>query len=286
MAATATVPADLPPVIERASATDRAILALDVGDVPEQLAVILVLDQAGGFDVQRVRGLIARRLPAIPRLRQRLVRVPFGCGGPVWADDPRFDIGRHVRAVPCPGPGDERALLDVALPLVTSWLPLSAPLWAATLVTGLAGGRAGLVIVLHHAMADGVGGLAVLASLVDGAPDTPAAAYPRPAPARAALAREAFGARLRAPRQVGWSWQLLRASMAAGGGLRPPRAAPCSLNQRTGPRRRMAVVQADAAVLRAAAREHGATTNDAILVAASGALGQVLAARGECVDTI
>ena len=49
MAATATVPADLQPVIERASATDRAILAMDVGDVPEQLAVILVLDQAAGW---------------------------------------------------------------------------------------------------------------------------------------------------------------------------------------------------------------------------------------------
>ena len=89
MAATATVPAHLQPVIERASATDRAILAMDAGDVPEQLAVILVLEQVGGLDVQRVRGLIARRLSAIPRLRQRLVRVPFGCGGP--------EIGRaHV----------------------------------------------------------------------------------------------------------------------------------------------------------------------------------------------
>jgi WS/DGAT/MGAT family acyltransferase len=286
MAATATVPAHRQPVIERASATDRAILAMDAGDVPEQLAVILVLEQAGGLDVDRVRELIAVRLPAIPRLRQRLVRVPFGCGGPVWADDPRFDIGRHVRAVACPGPGDERALLDLALPLITTRLPLTAPLWAATLVTGLAGGRAGLVVVLHHAMADGVGGLAVLASLVDGAPDAPAAGYPRPAPARAALAREAFAARLRALRHIGRSWQLLRASMAAGGGLRPPRAAPCSLNQPTGPRRRMAVVQADAAALRAAAHQHGATTNDAILAAASGALGQVLAARGESVDTI
>jgi len=106
MAATATVPAHLPPVIERASATDRAILAMDVGDVPEQLAVILVLEQAGGLDVQRVRGLIAGRLPTIPRLRQRLVLVALGCGGPVWADDPRFDIGRHVRAMRCPGPGE------------------------------------------------------------------------------------------------------------------------------------------------------------------------------------
>jgi diacylglycerol O-acyltransferase / wax synthase len=286
MAATATVPPRPEPAIERASATDRAFLAMDAGQVPEQLAVILVLEQTDGLDLQRVRELIAGRLPVVPRLRQRLVRARLGCGGPVWADDPRFDLGMHVRAIECPEPGDERALLDVALPLITTRLPLTAPLWAATLVTGLADGCAGLVIVLHHAMADGVGGLAVLASLVDGAPTTQAASFPRPAPATADLAREAFTTRLRALREIRRSWRLLRVSMTAGGGLRPPRAEPCSLNQQIGPRRCMAVVRANASALRAAAHEHGATTNDAILVAVSAALGQVLATRGESVDTI
>ena len=65
-----------------------------------------------------------------------------------------------------------------------------------------------------------------------------------------------------------------------------PRAAPCSLNQRTGSRRRLAVVRADIATLRAAAHQHGATTNDAILVAVAGALHQVLMGRGEHVGTL
>ena len=34
--------------------------------------------------------------PALPRLRQRLVRTPFGCGGPVWVDDPDFAVGHHI----------------------------------------------------------------------------------------------------------------------------------------------------------------------------------------------
>ncbi len=74
--------------------------------------------------------------------------------------------------------------------------------------------------------------------------------------------------------------------MGAGGGLRPPRAAPCSLNRRTGPRRRLSVVRADLAALRAAAHRHSATTNDAILVAVAGALHQVLKARGEHLGTL
>lgn len=119
--------------LERASASDRAFLAMDTGDVPEQFGVILMLAGAGELDVARARQLIAERIPAMPRLRQRLVRVPLGCDGPIWVDDPRFDIRRHVRAVPCPEPGDEQALLDTALSVMMDPLPRDAPLWSAQL---------------------------------------------------------------------------------------------------------------------------------------------------------
>jgi diacylglycerol O-acyltransferase / wax synthase len=274
------------PVIERASPTDRAFLAMDSRNVPEQLGVILLLDRAQGADLARVRRLIGDRIRAVPRLRQKLLRAPFGCGGPIWIDDPRFEIGNHVRAVTCPEPGDEHALLDLAIPLIAAPLPRTTPLWAAVLVTGLADGRSGLIVVLHHALADGVGGLAVLASLVDAGSDPPGARFPRPAPAAATLARDAFLGRLRALRQAARSWHLLRTSMGAGGGLRPPRAPACSLNQRTGCRRKAAVVRANLATLRAAAHRHAATTNDVLLVAVAGALHRVLMARGESLDVL
>jgi diacylglycerol O-acyltransferase len=274
------------PVIERASPSDRAFLAMDSGEVPEQFGVILTLDTAGGLDLARTRQLIAERVLAVPRLRQRLVRVPLGCGGPIWVDDPGFDIGRHVRAVACREPGDEPALLDTALSVITSALPRTAPLWAAVLITGPAGSTLALVIVLHHALADGVGGLAVLAELIDGGARTPEVSFPRPAPIPASLARDALAARQAALRHVPQSWHLLRESMGAGGGLRPPRAAPSSLTRRTGPRRKLAVVRADLAAVQTAAHRHGATTNDAVLVAVAGALRHVLVTRGETLGTL
>jgi diacylglycerol O-acyltransferase len=82
---------------------------MDTGQVPEQFGVILLLDQVGEFDLPRFRRLIAERMPAVPRLRQRLLRTPFGCGGPIWVDDSAFDIRGHVRAVACSAPGDEQA---------------------------------------------------------------------------------------------------------------------------------------------------------------------------------
>jgi diacylglycerol O-acyltransferase / wax synthase len=274
------------PVIERVSPSDRAFLAMDSGEVPEQFGVILMLDEVGGLDLDRARRLIAERVPAVPRLRQRLITVPPGCGGPIWIDAPGFDIRRHVRAVPCREPGDEPALLEAALSVIMRPLPRTAPLWSAVLVTGPVENTLALVIVLHHALADGVGGLAVLAQLIDGAARTPEVSFPWPAPAPASLARDAFASRLAALRRIARSWHLLRESMGAGGGLRPPRAAPCSLNQPTGPRRQLAVVRADLSAVRAAAHQHGATINDALLVAVAGALRRVLLRRGESVGTL
>jgi diacylglycerol O-acyltransferase / wax synthase len=272
--------------IERASPTDRAFLAMESRNSPEQFGVILTLDRADRLDVTRVRQLIAERIPAVPRLRQRLIRTPFGCGGPIWIDDTGFDIRRHVRAIVCPEPGVERVLLEQAFSVIAAPLPQDAPLWAAVLVTGLADGRAALIVVLHHVLADGVGGLAVLASLVDTQPRVDTASFPKPAPTAAALARDALLGRLRALRRTGQACQLLHASMDAGGGLRPARAAGSSLNQQTGSRRRAVVVRANLALVRAAAHHHGATTNDVVLVAVAGALHRVLKARGEFLDTV
>ena len=76
-------------------------------------------------------------------------------------------------------------------------LPRSRPLWSATFVTGLADGGTGLVIVMNHVLADGIGGLAVLATLVDEAPGLPPgnpgrARFPVPAPGTRTLAADAW----------------------------------------------------------------------------------------------
>ena len=163
--------------VDRASPADLMQLAADVGPAPMHIGAVLVLGTGPGFSVEQARRVLGERIAAVPRLRQRLHRAPPGCGRPFWADDPAFDLCHHVRQVPCPAPGDQRALLDVAAAVLGEPLPRSRPLWSATFVTGLAGGGTGLVIVMNHVLADGIGGLAVLASLVDEQP-RPAAGRP------------------------------------------------------------------------------------------------------------
>ena len=230
--------------------------------------------------------VISERILAIPRLRQRLIKVPVGCGHPVWVDDRDFDIDHHVRAVSCRPPGDERALFDTALSVIMEPLPRKAPLWSVVLITELADGRAAVVVVLHHVLADGLGGLNVLAALVDPGVEPAGVPFPRPLPALPILARDALLTRLRGMRQAAGSWRSLRRAMFAGGGFRPHRAVPCSLVQPTSSRLRMAAVRLERARLAAAAHRNEATTNDAVLVAVGAALHQILLSRGESVGPI
>ena len=59
--------------------------------------------------------------------------------------------------------------------MATSGFDPALPLWEAVLVEGVDGDHAALVMKVHHALIDGVGGLAVLAHLFD----SPGAERPR-----------------------------------------------------------------------------------------------------------
>jgi WS/DGAT/MGAT family acyltransferase len=224
----------------------------------------------------------------VPRLRQRLVRASFGCGRPIWVDDARFDIRHHIRAVRCPPPGNELALLEVAADFATRRLTPSRPLWAATVVTGLADGGAALIVVLHHVLADGIGGLAILARLVDGSHPAPTTEFPRPPPRRGDLFIDVLNSRSRAVSQLPGGLRQLRAAvteLAPRGGRRQPSSLNRpSMGRRTGPRRSLAVASVDLESVQRLAHLQGATVNDVVLTAVTGALRETLHHRGETAD--
>lgn len=269
------------PLIERASPDDLMLLASDVGPVPVQAGAVLLLAAGPEFDLAAAKATMAARIEAVPRLRQRLVRAPAGCGRPVWVDDRAFDISAHVRSVPCEPPGDEAALLKTVADTVKEPLPWSMPLWSATFVTGLAGRRIALVVVFHHVLADGIGGLAVLASLVDGVPSPVPVPFPRRAPSRRELAVDALGSRLKALARPLAVLGRVRPAFAELNPMAMGRPVRSMLNAATGPRRRIVVTRTDLDRIRACAHAREATVNDVVLAAVSRALHALLAGRGE-----
>ena len=264
--------------IDRASATDRLQLASDVGPVPQQVGAVLVLD--GHLDPDEVRDVVERRTRAIPRLRQRLVRPPIGLGGPYWVDDEAFAVADHVRSVACPAPGDQDAALAVAADVVTTRLSPAVSPWALVHVTGLASGGDALVAVFDHVVADGIGGLAVLAGLVDGAPEAVRVLPQRP-PRRRELVVEATRARLEWFTTLGGAPARLRSAVRSARATRLPKAEPCSLLVPTGARRAFAVARLPLEGVVDAAHRSEATVNDVVLAAVGGALQRTLRRRGE-----
>jgi diacylglycerol O-acyltransferase / wax synthase len=91
---------------------------------------VLVLGPEPRRSAEEIGRVLVERIPAVPRLRRRLVRTPFGCGPPIWVDDRAFDPARHVRVQPCPDPGDEPALLDLAAAVMGEPLSWAHPPWA------------------------------------------------------------------------------------------------------------------------------------------------------------
>jgi diacylglycerol O-acyltransferase / wax synthase len=168
---------------------------------PWNVAAILVLAPPV-TDPARVVAELAARVGTVPRLRQRLEDVPLGCGRPVWVDDPDFAIARHVRTVVAPPPGDEQVLLELASAAVVEPLVRDRPLWAATLVTGLADGGGALLIVLHHVLTDGIGGLAVLAALTADVAPPNRTPFPRSRPSARELRADAWRSRVAGFRTV------------------------------------------------------------------------------------
>ncbi|QBS45349.1 wax ester/triacylglycerol synthase domain-containing protein [Nocardia sp. CS682] len=267
-----------PVVIDRAGPMDLTVLAADHAPVPMNMGAILMFQD--GIAPSAIRELLTERLPRIPRLRQALRRTPFGCGRPVWLDDPDFDLDRHMDVVSWAEPGS-RELLDTAAELLCRPLRTDRPLWRATLVTATS--HAALVVVVHHVLADGLGGLAVLAALADEGPEQPVPDFPRPPPDSRTLLADAMRERLRAVRALPTA---LRQGIAGlrelgFGWTRIHLVEPTSLNQPTSPRRRLTRITTPLDEIAAAAHRHGGTVNDVVLAAVTGALLEIMSERGE-----
>ncbi len=191
--------------IDRLSADDLMSLDGDHGTVPMQVGGVLWLDH-GRLRPDELRAHLAARLPAAPRLRQVMRRVPPGCGRPVWVDDPGFDLDAHLAVRPAAG---DTEVDDLAIALLTTPLPRDRPLWAATMAVAADGSVRAFVLVVHHVLADGLAALAVLAALADGSAPPPGV-FPQPLPSRAALRADNIAGRLAGLRRLPVAaWELV-----------------------------------------------------------------------------
>lgn len=235
-----------------------------------------------------LRAHVAARLGRAPRYRQKLAEVPLGVGGPVWVDDPQFDLDRHIRRAPG---GDFQQAIDEAL---SAPLRRDGPLWELWIADRLDDGRIGTIGKVHHCMVDGVAAVELSSLMLDPTPDPPAERdewQPASEPAAVELAVGAAANRMAqavhlaqlpfrlARRPADALDAAARVARAASRSLRL--AGPTPLNEPISSRRHLARAQRPLDDLRAVKRERGATINDVLLAATAGGLRRLLLARGE-----
>lgn len=140
------------------------------------ILAVEILDSTPDWNAYRTRFDNASR--KVLRLRQRVVVPPLPTAPARWVVDPDFNLDFHVRRVRVPEPGTLREVFDLAEVILQSPLDISRPLWTATLVEGLAGGRSATLLHLSHAVTDGMGALAMFAEIYDLQRNAPARPVP------------------------------------------------------------------------------------------------------------
>jgi WS/DGAT/MGAT family acyltransferase len=299
---------------ERLSAMDAMFLEIEDANVHMHVGAVAIFEAAplrgpgGGLDLDLVLRFAEAQLHKRPRMRQKLVTIPW-FDRPVWVDDAHFNLAYHVRHSALPPPGDVRQLKRMVGRILSQALDRSKPLWEMWIVEGIEGDRFAVVSKLHHCMADGATG-ADLAGLLTGTeprqtPNPGPPWRPRPAPEGAQLIRSELVRRVTAPlsllrgsagaeaeqksgglsESLGRLAQIVRgATRAAEAGLQP--ASDTSLNVEVGPHRRFDWVGLDLLAIKRLGHAAGGKLNDAVLALVTGALRSSLLRRGEDPDEL
>lgn len=236
----------------------------------QAIAAFCVLDRVP--DMDRLRQRVAEGLGrSFRRFTQIAVRDPE----PRWKPAPRFDVARHISLLRCPDIVDLPSLMAVASREFSRPLDLARPLWRMTVIAGepSTDGQppvTGLLFLLHHATADGLGALEALYAFCE----EPLTRAPRAADegdadsdwgsARSRLARLAIAAKC--------------ARRIAVETIRPPIASP--LNGPNSTRRQGSLLRFPRAELRRIGARLDGSLHDVLMCLLAGALARFHAKTG------
>ncbi|MGW0362973.1 wax ester/triacylglycerol synthase domain-containing protein [Streptomyces sp. NPDC002990] len=283
---------------EHLSPLDLAFWRIESAAHPMHLGALAVFTATGPGAPEHAAELLAARCAAVPGLRRRIhdVLLPFGAAA--WSPDPDFDPARHVFLVPRPADtatataaatelaasaADAPAAADLtaaAGPLMARPLDRRLPPWEAHVLAGPDPGSFAVLFKFHHALADGLGALALAAALFDEGPP--------PRPAARALPEQRAGSPLRRlpgvlasrMQDVGQALEIGAAVARAGLPLGVPDALTAHPAGVAGTRT-VAGVALDLDEVNLIRKTAGGTVNDVLITLVAGALRRWLAGRGD-----
>lgn len=284
--------------VTRVPVPDLCCLWAETDATPMNIALVgtfeagALVDDDGEVSLPRIRASIAAHLDQTPMLRRVLRHARPGQGRAVWIDAQHFSIDQHVvLSDPARAFANEEEFLDWCARETVRPLDRSRPLWRISIVPGLPDRRLGFLVVVHHVVADGLRGVAMIAGLLDVDPaDSRMTAAPwRPEPPLTALDLISDNLRTTAATIRSLSAVRLRHRLVELRALRAEfanRAPATVLTGEIGYGRQLVVLRAPLEALRGAAHHHACTINDLLLAAVTQGLREMLCPDGACAATM
>ncbi len=153
------------------------------------IIAMLVTDRAPDWELLLDRFDRASRINTV--LRQKVIDHG-GLTTPRLIFDADFDLNFHMRRFKMPTGSTWRDVLEDARRQSLADFDRDRPLWRVTVLEGLPGGKAAIILKLHHAIADGQGAVLLGASLFDFTPEGEDLGDKKPAPRGEELDRAGF----------------------------------------------------------------------------------------------
>lgn len=153
--------------MKRLSVQDAAFLQAESIECPMHIASVQIFDLPKKYHERR---------DFIPKLMKRFkdtkVSAPFNLKlhsdwskldvWPSWVEDENIDLDFHVRFIALPAPGNTAQLMRQVERLHEPLLDRNRPLWELYFIDGLEDNRIALYLKTHHALIDGVAGMALI----------------------------------------------------------------------------------------------------------------------------
>ena len=258
-----------PATSEQLTGSESLLWTIERDPVLRSTVVVLFLLD-GKPDVDLVRQRISAASEEFPRLHQRI--TTSRTGPPRWSDAGPVDLDHHVQHIALPRRSGLRELLDLGGSMAGEAFDPARPLWRVVLVDRPGG--AALILKVHHALTDGVGGVGLLSLLTDPPAGRRRPRRPPPADNAARPALVAAVARLGdlAMHPTSTIRAVPEVARSVGKMLAPAGRACSPLMTGRGVDRHLATIDVPRDGLEAAAHVAGQTLNDAFLAAVVGGM--------------
>lgn len=157
---------------EKMSTVDTAWLRMDSDCNLMMIVAVLMFDEP--IDTQRLKHVVHTRLLTYQRFRSRVAR---DMTGGAWWQEQEVDLDEHIIPVRLNSASGSNkvALEELVSELSAVPLDFSRPLWQMHLVDNCVGEdgriRQGIIVRIHHCIADGMALVGVLLSMFDQSPD-------------------------------------------------------------------------------------------------------------------